>query len=145
MVDIQKQIDYWINSADDDIITADLLIHEKRILHGLFFCHLVIEKAIKAHYVKTTGDVAPRTHNLINLSEGQTLKYDIHNGIKTTKSLNIRNVNSAQLRDQWPCVTSCVNSTMNDMSWGTYVICIATLPECAAGVFLGCELDCSLK
>ena len=32
MVDIQKQIDYWINSADDDIFTADLLIREKRIL-----------------------------------------------------------------------------------------------------------------
>lgn len=29
MVDIQKQIDYWINSADDDILTADLLIREK--------------------------------------------------------------------------------------------------------------------
>jgi HEPN domain-containing protein len=76
MVDIQKQIDYWINSADDDILTADLLIREKRILHGLFFCHLVIEKAIKAHYVKTTRDVAPRTHNLINLSENAGLTYD---------------------------------------------------------------------
>ena len=76
MVDIQKQIDYWINSADDDILTADLLIREKRILHGLFFCHLVIEKAIKAHYVKTTRDVAPITHNLINLSENAGLTYD---------------------------------------------------------------------
>lgn len=71
MVNIQKQIDYWINGADDDIITADLLIREKRNLHGLFFCHLVIEKAIKANLVKKTGDVAPRTHNLVYLSEIQ--------------------------------------------------------------------------
>jgi len=76
MINIQKQIDYWINGAEDDILTADLLIREKRILHGLFFCHLVIEKAIKAHYVKTTGEVAPRTHNLINLSENAGLNYD---------------------------------------------------------------------
>jgi len=69
MVNIQKQIDYWINGADEDIITADLLIREKRTLHGLFFCHLVIEKAIKAHVVQKIGDVAPRTHNLIYLSE----------------------------------------------------------------------------
>jgi len=41
----------------------------------LFFCHLVIEKAIKAHYVKSTGNVAPRTHNLINLSETAGLTY----------------------------------------------------------------------
>jgi len=75
MINIQKQIDYWIDSAEDDILTADLLIREKRLLHGLFFCHLVIEKAIKAHYVKTTGNVAPRTHNLINLSETAGLTY----------------------------------------------------------------------
>jgi HEPN domain-containing protein len=52
MINIQKQIDYWISGAEDDIVTADLLIREMRILHGLFFCHLVIEKALKAHYVK---------------------------------------------------------------------------------------------
>ena len=69
MVNIQKQIDYWINGADEDIVTADLLIREKRTLHGLFFCHLVIEKVIKAHVVQKIGDVAPRTHNLIYLSE----------------------------------------------------------------------------
>jgi len=61
MVTIKKQIDYWINAAEDDLLTADLLIREKRILHGLFFCHLVIEKAIKAHVVKKTGEVAPRS------------------------------------------------------------------------------------
>lgn len=36
MFNIQKQIDYWINGAEDDIITAQLLIQEKRTLHGLF-------------------------------------------------------------------------------------------------------------
>jgi len=69
MINVQKQIDYWISGANDDIVTADLLIRERRNLHGLFFCHLVIEKAIKAHLVKKTQDVAPRSHNLINLSE----------------------------------------------------------------------------
>jgi HEPN domain-containing protein len=76
MINIQKQIDYWIKGAEDDILTAELLIKEKRFLHGLFFCHLVIEKALKAHYVKTNNDVAPRTHNLINLSEKSGLEYD---------------------------------------------------------------------
>jgi len=76
MVNIQKQIDYWINGADEDIITADLLIREKRTLHGLFFCHLVIEKAIKAHVVQKIGDVAPRTHNLIYLSEKAALEFE---------------------------------------------------------------------
>ncbi|NOU46270.1 MAG: HEPN domain-containing protein [Bacteroidales bacterium] len=76
MINLQKQIDYWMNGAEDDILTADLLIQKERILHGLFFCHLVIEKAIKAHYVKTTGDIAPRTHNLIYLAESTGLTFD---------------------------------------------------------------------
>lgn len=76
MVNVQKQIDYWIKGAEDDILTAELLIRERRTLHGLFFCHLVIEKAIKAHVVKTTGDIAPRSHNLIYLSENIGLQFD---------------------------------------------------------------------
>ena len=76
MVNVQKQIDYWIKGAEDDIVTAELLIREKRTLHGLFFCHLVIEKAIKAHVVKTTGDIAPRSHNLIYLSDNIGLQFD---------------------------------------------------------------------
>jgi HEPN domain-containing protein len=76
MVNIQKHIDYWIKGADEDIVTADLLIREKRTLHGLFFCHLVIEKAIKAHVVQRIDDVAPRTHNLIYLSEKAELEFD---------------------------------------------------------------------
>jgi len=37
MVNIPKQVDYGINGAEDDIITAELLIREKKNLHGLFF------------------------------------------------------------------------------------------------------------
>jgi HEPN domain-containing protein len=76
MIDIRKQIEYWVKGAEDDLSTAELLIREKRILHGLFFCHLVIEKAIKAHIVKTSGEVAPRSHNLIYLSEKADLVFN---------------------------------------------------------------------
>ena len=75
-MDIEKQIDYWIQGAENDLTTADLLIREKRILHGLFFCHLVIEKIVKAHVIKTTGEAAPRSHNLIYLSEKTNLSFD---------------------------------------------------------------------
>ena len=76
MIDTKKQIEYWIKGAEDDFSTAELLIREKRTLHGLFFCHLVIEKAIKAHVVMTTGELAPKSHNLIYLSEKANLAFD---------------------------------------------------------------------
>ena len=69
MINVQKQIEYWINGAVDDLESAKILIDKKRLLHGLFFCHLVIEKSIKAHVVKFTLEVAPRSHNLMYLLE----------------------------------------------------------------------------
>ncbi len=68
-MDIKKQIEYWINSSEDDLETAGLLISNNKILHGLFLCHLCIEKAIKAHVVKYTGNVPPKIHNLSFLIE----------------------------------------------------------------------------
>ena len=76
MIDIKKQIQDWIEGAEDDLSAAELLIREKKILQGLFFCHLVVEKAIKAHLVKKSGEVAPRSHNLIYLSEKADLVFD---------------------------------------------------------------------
>ena len=52
MIDVEKQISYWKSGAINDLISAKILIERNRLLHGLFFCHLVIEKIIKAHVVK---------------------------------------------------------------------------------------------
>ncbi len=74
MINVQKQIDYWINGALDDLETAEILIERKRLLHGLFFCHLVIEKILKAHVVMISQEIAPRTHNLMYLLEKAQLE-----------------------------------------------------------------------
>lgn len=68
-----KQIEYWKNTALSDIETAEILIEKSKFLHGLFFCHLTIEKALKAHYIKTNNQLAPKTHNLIYLLENTDL------------------------------------------------------------------------
>jgi len=69
MIDINKQIDYWVNGAISDIETAELLINGKKYIEGLFFCHLTIEKIFKALVVKKTNQLAPKTHNLNYLYE----------------------------------------------------------------------------
>ena len=45
-------------------------------MHGLFLCHLVVEKSIKALVVKATNEIAPRSHNLIFLSELAKLEFE---------------------------------------------------------------------
>jgi len=76
MINTEKQIEYWTKGAKDDLDSAKILIERKRLLHGLFFCHLVIEKVIKAHIVKQTQEIAPRSHNLIFLSEKANLEFN---------------------------------------------------------------------
>ena len=72
-MDIEKQVEYWIRTAEDDLDTADILISKNKVLQGLFFCHLTIEKSIKAHVVKHTLQVPPKVHNLSYLLEKSDL------------------------------------------------------------------------
>lgn len=71
MIDIEKQVTYWHNGASEDWQVATELIRRKRLRHGLFFAHLALEKALKAHVCRHTQDLAPRMHNLVRLAELQ--------------------------------------------------------------------------
>lgn len=61
-------IDYWKKSAEEDLKTAVSLFKEKRYLHCLFFCHLFLEKILKALYIGKNHTAPPWTHDLIKLS-----------------------------------------------------------------------------
>jgi HEPN domain-containing protein len=76
MIDINKQITYWQTGAADDLESAKILIDNNRLLHGLFLCHLVVEKSLKAIVVKETNEIAPRSHNLLYLSEMAKLEFE---------------------------------------------------------------------
>ena len=74
-VDIGKQVLHWLNGANEDFEVSKILIQKRRYFHGLFFCHLVLEKALKAHVVMHTKELAPKSHNLIYLSEKSGLEF----------------------------------------------------------------------
>ncbi len=56
-INFENQIKYWKKGAISDIETAELLINNNKNLHGLFFCHLVIDSpdsvSSKKHLQKT--------------------------------------------------------------------------------------------
>ena len=67
---IEEHIQYWIESADSDLDTAEALFSAEKYDWCLFLGHLVLEKLLKAHYVRDNGNkMPPRIHNLIKLSE----------------------------------------------------------------------------
>jgi HEPN domain-containing protein len=69
MVDIARQVTHWHDGALEDWQVAADLIEKRRARHALFFMHLAVEKALKAQVCRHTGDLAPRTHNLVRLVE----------------------------------------------------------------------------
>ncbi len=69
MLDIEKQITFWRNGAQEDLTVAQELLERGRSRHGLFFLHLALEKLLKAHVCRQTRDLAPRLHNLVRLAE----------------------------------------------------------------------------
>lgn len=75
-MNLQRQIDYWVGNAKDDMVTSELLINNNRLLHGLFWYHLTIEKSLKAHVVRCTQQLPPKTHNLLWLIEKTDIDID---------------------------------------------------------------------
>jgi HEPN domain-containing protein len=69
MVDIVRQVAHWRTGAREEWEVATELLNNGRLRQALFFTHLALEKALKAHVCRQTGDLAPRTHNLVRLAE----------------------------------------------------------------------------
>jgi len=69
MLNVEKQITYWQESAREDWEVAIELVSINRFRHGLFFAYLALEKILKAYVCKETRDLAPKIHNLIDLAQ----------------------------------------------------------------------------
>ncbi|MCF8222885.1 MAG: HEPN domain-containing protein [Bacteroidales bacterium] len=72
----EKLINYWIESSDDDFDTMIDMFNSKRYSWSLFIGHLMLEKLLKAFYVKAKSDYPPYIHNLLRLAELAELKFD---------------------------------------------------------------------
>jgi len=62
-------VKYWVTASAEDFDSAEILYQNKKCHHALFFCHLSIEKMLKAIVVKSTGAAPPLSHDLVRLAE----------------------------------------------------------------------------
>ncbi|MDY6857394.1 MAG: HEPN domain-containing protein [Thermodesulfobacteriota bacterium] len=77
-MDINEHIEYWIKSAEHDLDTAEALFSVGKYDWCLFLGHLVLEKALKAFYVRDNDNrIPPKTHNLVKLAEKTTLPMNL--------------------------------------------------------------------
>jgi len=97
MMTKQQHIDYWINIAEKDWASVDVLFEGKQYLQSLFWAHLVLEKLAKAHWVKNSeGNTPPKIHNLIVLLKQANVD------LGETKMNFLVNYNNFQLSARYP-------------------------------------------
>jgi HEPN domain-containing protein len=64
----QEHIAYWVETAEKDWAAIQRIYTARAYLHALFFAHLVLEKLLKAHWVKDNeSNTPPKIHNLVVL------------------------------------------------------------------------------
>jgi HEPN domain-containing protein len=69
MTGLQKTAKHFQESADEDFQVAQHLFQNKSYAHCLFFCHLALEKLLKAIIVLKTDEPPEYSHFLIKLAE----------------------------------------------------------------------------
>jgi len=73
---IGNKVEYWLDIARYDFLTAKAMLESKRFLYVGFLCHQTVEKCLKAYFRHTQKKEPPYTHNLLILSEKS--KFDEH-------------------------------------------------------------------
>jgi HEPN domain-containing protein len=73
--DIDKIINYWHESSDQNYLTMHNLLKTKDYSWALFLGHLVIEKLLKGLYVKKYKKHAVFTHDLLRLAAKIELEF----------------------------------------------------------------------
>jgi HEPN domain-containing protein len=75
-IDIQKVISYWVDSSDMDFRTMENLMKSGDYHWAMFLGHLVVEKLLKAIYVKVHRKPAVYGHDLLRLTSSLNLDID---------------------------------------------------------------------
>ena len=97
MMTKQQHIDYWINSAEKDWVSVDILFAGKQYLHCLFWAHLALEKLAKAHWVKNQKEnIPPKVHNIVWLLEESNID------LGDVTMIFLRKFNDFQLSSRYP-------------------------------------------
>ncbi|HQM46967.1 MAG TPA: HEPN domain-containing protein [Smithellaceae bacterium] len=71
---MEKYVDYWVSQSDNDLPVAESLLEKGHYTWSLFIGHLVLEKLLKALYVKEHQKIAPRIHDLVKLAKATSLR-----------------------------------------------------------------------
>ena len=74
-MNLDEHINHWINGAERDLTAAENLYNAGNYDWCLFIGHLVLEKTLKAIYIKENGELAPpKIHDLVKLAKKSNIQ-----------------------------------------------------------------------
>jgi HEPN domain-containing protein len=94
----ENTIQYWIETAEYDLVTAEVMLTGGRYLYVGFMCHQSIEKILKAYYVKTIKEIPPYIHGLLLLAE----KSKILNELSESQLNLLRELDPMNIEARYP-------------------------------------------
>ncbi len=92
----KEKIFYWLKSAEHDLDTAIALYDKSKYDWCLFMGHLVLEKILKAFWVRDSKKEVPFTHNLVELVKGTKIK------LTDEQKEWLANINSFNIQARYP-------------------------------------------
>lgn len=112
-MNMKNEIDYWLKSAEHDLKTAEVLLKNRRYDWCLFVGHLIIEKTLKAFYVRDNKQMPPKTHKLEIIAEKTQLKLS-HDQINFLKEINNFNIEARYPDDKFTFYKLCTKKFTKD-------------------------------
>ena len=88
----EEIVQFWIKSSDRDYKTMNHLFKQKDYSWSLFVGHLVLEKLLKANYVKNVDTKVPLIHDLLRIADKADLRLtqDQRDFLDIVSQFNIR-------------------------------------------------------
>jgi HEPN domain-containing protein len=97
--DQEQATNRWRAGAQDALDTAQKLYESKKFHHALFFCHLAVEKALKAKYIAVHNEMPPYTHDVLLLASRSGTNFS-QEQLRALAELNTFNVSARYEEDK---------------------------------------------
>ena len=92
------RVEYWLELCDSDLSTARVLFQAGHYLPMSFYCHMIVEKALKAVVARKTGEIPPRIHDLDKLA----IRGGIYETLSEKQLVLLKDLGPLQIEARYP-------------------------------------------
>ena len=111
----QEIIQFWVRSSDRDFKTMNHLFKQKDYAWSLFLGHLVLEKLMKACYIKSNDTNVPQIHDLLRIADKAKIQ------LSTDQRDFLDIVSQFNIRVRYDDYKSRFHKTCNKVYTGKYI------------------------